>query len=152
MRKKILFPTVLLMALLTVQGISIVASQMAIPNYFYYTKHETAFYPSGADPIQVRFKNGIDINKKTAGAETWTSSPTPWVSVTATFYWVDFSEAEFGSNYQYASGNGSREVYGDSLNGTNRLYYKVVSSHVAVYGGVPIPYTDLTTDISSLLP
>ena len=152
MRKKILFPIVLLMALLTVQGISIVASQMAIPNYFYYTKHETAFYPSGADPIQVRFKNGIDINKKTAGAETWTSSPTPWVSVTATFYWVDFSTETFGSNYQYASGNGAREVYGDTLTGARQFYYKVVSSHVATYGGAPIPDPDLTTDISPYLP
>jgi hypothetical protein len=74
------------------------------------------------------------------------------VSVTATFCWVDFSKDEFGSNYQYASGNGAREVYGDSLNGTNRLYYKVVSSHVAVYGGETIPYTDLTKDISPVLP
>lgn len=79
--KRVIVLLAILACLLVVQTTLIFASQKSIPNY-YYSSQLNSSLPGN---ISVRFKNGIDITQKNAGAETWTSYPYSDASVTATF-------------------------------------------------------------------
>ncbi len=146
MKKRVIVLLAILACLLVVQTTLIFASQKSIPNY-YYSSQLNSSLPGN---ISVRFKNGIDITQKNAGAETWTSYPYSDASVTATFYWVDRDSEATGTCYKTQGGSGAVEVYGDSLvntssNSEDKIYYKVISSHLAGYGGVTTACPQLQT-------
>ena len=143
MKNRVIMLISILTGILVVQATLILASQNSIPNYYYFSQENRSL----PGDISVRFKNGIDITQKTAGAETWTSYPNSDASVTATFYWEDTETGLQGTYYRTQGGPGAVEVYGASLVNTSRIYFKVISSHLAGYGGVITTYPDLQTTV-----
>ena len=138
MKKKAVVVLSILACLLVAQATLIFALQRSLPNQ-YYSSQVNSSLPSD---ISVRFKNGIDITQKHAGAETWTSYQNTDTSVTATFYWLNQQTGETGTIYKTRGGPGAVEVYGDAL-ADYIIYYKVISNHLAGYGGETRTLTNL---------
>lgn len=109
---------------------------------FAYENTETGTI--GGNTVSIRVRNTIDSTQRNAYAETWTSNPSTSVSVSATFYWEDYSTLEFGSCYKSGGGYGSHSVSGDPVSG-GRYYYKVVSNHGVSYNGERYTFNNLIT-------
>ena len=142
MKKRRIVLLTILLGLLIIQSIEVFATQRSnpLPVYTYQTPIENT-----VQGVKVRFKNGIAGDQKTGGAETWTSSPSSSTYVSAMFYWMDPVNDTMGSSPKSEGSNGSSAVYADSLTGTNREYYKVISSHIATVGGNTLTNPSLTT-------
>jgi len=83
--------------------------------------------------VGYEFSNCIITSKKSGNAKTHTTSQYAGATANATFYWADYDLEHFGSSYKHFSNYGYAEVYADSLENTEKYYYKVVSYHVASY-------------------
>ena len=142
MRKRKLVLLTILLGLLIVQSIEVLAMQRTapLPDYTYETP--IINYVSG---VEVRFKNGIAGDQKTAGAETWTGNSASSTYVSARFYWEDHVSDTMGSSLKSEGYAGQSSVLADSLADTNKKYYKVVSSHIATISGNTISNPSVTT-------
>lgn len=105
-----------------------------------YGQEETATI-SG---VNVKISNTIGSDKRSSSATTWTSSPSPVASVSATFYWEDYNELKFGSNHKTGGHTGSYSVYADPVMGAI-YYYKVESAHSVTYNGSIYNFRNLVT-------
>lgn len=67
--------------------------------------------------------------------------------VDADFYWIDVETGAQGVCPKAAGHDGGVTVQADSLAGTNKIYYKVISYHSAQFGGMSLTCPELTTTI-----
>lgn len=143
MRKHKLVLLTILLGLLIVQSIEVLAMQRTAPLPEY--DNQTVLKFSILYQNDVRFKNGIAGDQKTAGAETWTNYPDSSTYVSASFYWEDRVNDTMGSSVKSEGHAGQSSVLADSLANTNKKYYKVVSSHIATVSGNTISNPSVTT-------
>ncbi len=143
MKKRRIVLLTILLGLLIVQSIEVLAMQRTaqLPDYTY----KTVLNYSILNQNDVRFKNGIEGDQKTAGAETWTNYPDSSTYVSARFYWEDHVSDTMGSSLKSEGHDGQSSVLADSLADTNKKYYKVVSSHIATISGNTISNPSVTT-------
>ena len=79
--------------------------------------------------IEVKYGNYISADSTGASAVTRTTDRNARASCEAVFYWYDTETDRFGACEKSFGDSGSASVYADSLEGTGRRYYMVVSSH-----------------------
>ena len=79
--------------------------------------------------IEVKYGNYISADSTGASAVTRTTDRKARASCEAVFYWYDTETDRFGACEKSFGDSGSASVYADSLEGTGRRYYMVVSSH-----------------------
>lgn len=79
--------------------------------------------------IEVKYGNYISADSTGASAVTRTTDRNARASCEAVFYWYDTETDRFGACEKSFGNSGSASVYADSLEGTGRRYYMVVSSH-----------------------
>ena len=143
MKKRRIVLLTILLGLLIVQSIEALAMQRTaqLPEY----DNQTVLKFSILYQNDVRFKNGIEGDQKTAGAETWTNYQDSSTYVSARFYWEDHVSDTMGSSLKSEGYAGQSSVLADSLADTNKKYYKVVSSHIATISGNTISNPSVTT-------
>ena len=101
------------------------------------------------DDVTIRFKNYISSDMTSSYAETHGSTPAPQTYVNATFYYFDEETEAFGTIYLYQGVDGASKVQvnQNSIEPTHtKVYYKVVSNHIASYHGVTSNYPTMTTN------
>lgn len=127
-------------ALFLIVGLLLMQAEVATA----YGSQDSGSIYNGA--INYTFSNYISPSKYTGDAKTVTSSQLSgvMVSVSATFYWVDYEKQTFGSNNKHRDDYANVTVYADSLTGTGKYYYQV-DSHLAVSYGNASYSNDLST-------
>lgn len=97
--------------------------------------------------VTVNVKNNISSDFKHGYANTVPSGTNyQYVdsSVSATFYYIDRKNDIPGEYPLYQNTYGIASVTAPTLSG-NQLYYKVISTHTATYGGGTLSFPNMTT-------